>query len=353
MKIKKHESFEGILKMVRAGVAPMMVGPAGSGKTTIARQIAEELGVDFYYTGAVESAAQLKGFKDAHGNTVKMPFREAYEKGGVFLFDELDASDPQAIVAMHAALDNGYLDAPDGIIKQHPDFRYIAAGNTWGHGASLDYVGRNALDGATLDRYAVVEVNYDTELEKQLVEKLVGDTFLSWVSVIHQARQAIEELELRHILSTRAAINGAKLLNAEMSFDDVFNSVVLKGLNKDQATKLAAKVDKTLTEFEANTSDDALSGLRDKISNIEDISKQLKDRQKTLKQTLKDADKTSEDALSMIKAVAKEITEATEASGDLKRSIKMLEGNREAAEAVSEMASASLERLKKAKKPSA
>ena len=133
----------------------MMVGPAGSGKTTAAHEAAKALGIPFYFTGAIDSAYKLTGFIDAQGRTVRTAFREAFEHGGVFLFDEMDSSMPAALLAFNAALANGHADFPDGIIKRHPDFRAIAACNTFGGGANRQYVGRMQLDAASLDRFAI------------------------------------------------------------------------------------------------------------------------------------------------------------------------------------------------------
>ena len=52
-----------------------LVGPAGSGKTTMAENIAQELGLDFYFTGALMHEYKLTGFIDAHGTVVRTPFR--------------------------------------------------------------------------------------------------------------------------------------------------------------------------------------------------------------------------------------------------------------------------------------
>lgn len=267
----EHKALASILKMVEADVAPFMVGPSGSGKTSIARRVAEKLNLDFYFTGSIESAFQVKGFMDANGNLVRTPFRDAYEKGGLFLFDELDASDSQAIVSLHAALDNGVLDAPDGIIEKHPDFRYLAAGNTWGHGASLQYMGRNALDGATLDRYAIVEVDYDPQFEKELVKKLVGESFLSWVSVVHQARQVVYDLQMRHIVSTRAAVNGAKLLKAGFEHSEAFNRVVLKGMDQDLKVQFMKKMDEKIREIKDVEPSGMLERLNLQLEELQDL----------------------------------------------------------------------------------
>lgn len=233
----RHSAFDPVLKMVRAGVTPFLPGPSGCGKTTIAHQVAEAMDQPFYYTGALESAFQLRGFIDAQGHVVRTPFRDAYEKGGIFLFDELDASVPSAIISVHVALDNGVLDAPDGIIKRHPDFRYIAAANTFGHGATLDYIGRNAMDGATIDRYVFYPLDYDAKLEKKLVSERHPKQ-KSWVYIVQKSREASRELGIRQIISTRACLQGASLLDQGFSTADVFKMTVAKGMPDDDAFKI-------------------------------------------------------------------------------------------------------------------
>lgn len=235
--ILRHKDFESIFKIVKAEATPLLIGPSGCGKTTISRQVATKMDLPFYYTGAVNSAFQLRGFVDAYGHVVKTPFREAYENGGIFLFDELDASCPAAIVSLHSALDNGVMDAPEGIIKKHPDFHYIGAANTFGRGATLDNIGRNALDGATLDRYVFYPMGYDHDLETRIVAEKYPDQG-AWVYTVQKARQAARELMIPQIISTRACRDGAALL--EQGFDplDVFKMTVAKGLTVDDALKI-------------------------------------------------------------------------------------------------------------------
>ena len=90
------------------------------------------------------------------------------KNGGIFFLDEIDNSDPSALIVINSALANGYMAFPHETIDRHKDFRIIAAANTWGKGADLQYVGRNALDGATLDRFDNIFFDYDTKLERAL-----------------------------------------------------------------------------------------------------------------------------------------------------------------------------------------
>ncbi len=240
-----------------AGDAPLLVGPSGCGKTHICEQIATKMDLPFYYIGKVTSDFQLKGFTDAHGNTHKTNFRKAYENGGVFMLDEMDSSDPDALVSINPALDGEFLDAPDGMIERHKDFYFIGAANTWGAGATLDYIGRNALDGATLDRFAMFAMDYDEKIEREIVHDKYGGKQDGWVVTVQQARAAARELELPHIISMRASLRGAALLTQGMKIDKVFKARVLRGLSESNALALTHKIENNgkelLKVFEENS----------------------------------------------------------------------------------------------------
>ncbi|WP_186007918.1 AAA family ATPase [Rhizobium etli] len=120
------------------------VGPAGSGKSLIPEDIAEKLGLPFYYNGPLPSEYKLTGYKDAVGRYHATPFRKAFEHGGVYLFDEIDACSAQALVAFNTVLANGLCDFPDGIVRQHPNLGCLAAANNYGEGH--DHVRRARTD---------------------------------------------------------------------------------------------------------------------------------------------------------------------------------------------------------------
>jgi cobaltochelatase CobS len=222
------------LMATTAGVKPMLVGPAGSGKTTACRQVAKALGLAFHFTGSIDSPHHLTGYQDAAGNYHRTPFREAFEFGGVFLFDEIDGSDAGALVPFNAALDNRIASFPDcGFLEAHADYRPIAAANTFGRGASRDYVGRNQLDAATLNRFAVFNIDYDEALELA-----IGGND-EWTRHVQNVRAALEAEKIRHIVSPRASIDGAKLLAMGMDRATVADAVIWKGLDqtsRDRAT---------------------------------------------------------------------------------------------------------------------
>lgn len=234
-----HNMLEDVLLAVVAGASPMIVGPAGSGKTTLAEQICTILQRPFYMEARVTSEFKLLGFIDANGKVVRTQFREAYEHGGGFLFDEVDASDADAMTAFNAALANSTCPFPDGLVKRHKDFFAIAAGNTFGRGADRQYVGRNQLDAATLDRFTVFEVDYDEALEI----KLAGDA--EWTKRVQAVRHAVNVEKVRHIVSPRASITGAKLLAAGMDRAKVEEATIWKGLDATNRARVATRLGET------------------------------------------------------------------------------------------------------------
>jgi cobaltochelatase CobS len=237
-----HSKTEKLIRMLAAGSNVYLHGPAGSGKTTAAQKAATALGLDFYFAAKVESEYLLLGFKDARGETVRTQFREAYEHGGLFLFDELDGSSPQAVVALNAALANGICPFPDGTIKRHDNFKCIGAGNTVLGGASRMYVGRSQLDAASIDRFDFLVWGYDEQLERALA------TDQNWCAFVQAVRKTVMDRALNHLVTPRATIGGCKLLAAGFAWDEVADMVVYKGLDADTVSQI-----KSATRYSAPT----------------------------------------------------------------------------------------------------
>jgi len=206
-----------------------LTGPAGTGKTTAAKFVAKALGLEFRYTGAIDTQYALTGFVDAHGKIVSTEFRKAYVEGGTFLFDEVDGSSPNATLAFNAALANGHACFPDGNFERHKDCLIIAAANTWGLGATHDYVGRNKLDAAFLDRF----VFQDWPIDEALERATSGNT--AWFERVVSVRRKVTAMGLKGIMITpRATYFGAALLAAGVEQSEVEISTLRKGMTDEQ-----------------------------------------------------------------------------------------------------------------------
>jgi cobaltochelatase CobS len=215
----------------------LLVGPAGTGKTTAAENAAKALGLKFYpfSVGAQTSKTDISGYQDAHSRLVRSIFREAYEHGGIFLLDEVDAGNANVLTLLNSALSNGYFSFPDAVLAKHADFVCVAAGNTYGNGADRQYVGRNQLDAATLDRFITLDWDYDLKLEAR-----IGKSQPDWLGYIHKLRKAREKTGVRTVFSTRAIINGTDLLNAGWKRERVEQVVLWNRISRDDREKITA-----------------------------------------------------------------------------------------------------------------
>jgi cobaltochelatase CobS len=255
-----HKSFEALLRVVQARVPAYLVGPAGSGKSTAAKKVADALGLKFYSKSVClqSTESSLMGYMDANGNYVRSQLREAFEFGGVFLLDEIDAGSPHVLVVLNSLLANGRCAFPDGMIEAHPDFRLVAGANTFGGGASREFAGRQQLDAATLDRFAFMVWSYDKRLERiaaglnggrrEASEYEVNDAAGSedsneraerWLSRVFEVRKAVEKHSVRHMVTPRASIYGRALLDAGLSWKSVEDLLLKKGLPDDVWAKIS------------------------------------------------------------------------------------------------------------------
>lgn len=251
---KRHQIFDALRMAMAAKVNVFLVGPAGSGKTTVAKQVAHSLGLRFHFNGAIHSEYKLTGFRDAQGKVHRTAFREAFEHGGLYLFDEIDASQPAALLAFNAALANGMFDFPDRNVHAHSNFRCIAAANTWGKGATMDYVGRNALDAATMDRFAMLEMRYDASLERRMAHLASNDQIdlaEAWLELVQKARCLCHDHDFRHIISPRATQQGLSLMVGGITAEGATIMVLRRGMEDTSWGRIRPSIHPLIQKVEA------------------------------------------------------------------------------------------------------
>ena len=233
-----HEKFEELLEQVQLNEPIMLIGPAGSGKNVTVKQVADALGLHMYYTNNASNEFKLTGFIDAGGNYRETEFYKAFKYGGLFNLDEVDASDPTALIVINSALANGYMSFPHETINCHKDFRIVAAANTWGKGSDMQYVGRNALDGATLDRFDNIYMDYDRKLERNLYP---NDEVLKFM---WEFRDAVEKAKIQHIVSTRGIGKVYKKEINQFPVEQILRTNVVRNLGQDDVNTIIGNMTK-------------------------------------------------------------------------------------------------------------
>jgi len=246
---KAHPMLSDVLDWFSLDENVYLVGGAGTGKTTLAEQAAKALKMDFYAHGAIFESFQLFGFVDANGKYHNTPFYNACKGGGVCLFDELDSGYPAPLNSINQAIENGYVVFPNGetIIIDRNKTKFIGAANTIGLGATRQFVGRNPLDGAFLDRFKQVDIDYDLAIELSMSRaawlKGGGDEkdfsiAENWARTVIDFRATLEKRGIKAIVSTRATRGGAGVLAKGWPLDKVKHCELYKHLSADQKKQL-------------------------------------------------------------------------------------------------------------------
>jgi hypothetical protein len=248
---RQHERFPLLLQVLACGLNVLLVGPAGTGKTTAARKAAEALGLGFscLSVGPQTSKSDLLGFVDAGGTYRESLFVAAYRDGGVFLLDEIDAGNAGVLTVLNAALAGDVMATPVGMVARSPRFLTVAGANTYGQGASRQYVGRNQLDAATLDRFAVLDWPVDEGLEAAMIGVPAPAPALDvargglldpagWLGRVRAVRAAVEKQQVRAVVSPRATQAGVALLAAGVGRFWVEEMVLWRGMPADARARV-------------------------------------------------------------------------------------------------------------------
>jgi cobaltochelatase CobS len=238
-----HPQFPVLLKVLSArdpsGRVPnvWLAGPTATGKTTMAEKAAEALGLPFYMHGAMEMAHELLGFVDAGGTYHETQFVKCFRNGGVVLLDEIDSWESGATLALNAALANGQMSLPNAsMLKRHGDCIVIGAGNTWGNGATAEFMGRKKLDAAFLSRFPVkLQIDYDVALE----QAFTGNK--AWARRVQAARARARSVGLKHVIDPRHSLAGAALIAQGFSADEAAKLTYLAGLAPEQVEQVEGR----------------------------------------------------------------------------------------------------------------
>ena len=171
------------------------------------------------------------------------PAHDAIKYGGLLCFDEADASVPEAGVAFNGMTDDQpFYTFPCGQVDKHESFVAICCMNTYGNGASADYVGRFRQDAASMSRFVKVYIDYDARVEQRIAGKHVDVLQRVW-----DLREACTSLGIRHIVSTRMIDQARKARVAKVTRKCLDRDVLFAGLDDGAIKQVKAQMKQIAT----------------------------------------------------------------------------------------------------------
>jgi len=253
----KHKRFELCLDVLRLPEEHAekrwlwLYGPSGTGKTHMAKQMADELDLRFAAASCSPgmSTSELFGWllplgEDGAFTYVQATFIDFVTNGGVFLLDEFANLPADAGVQLNMMLGNleGWiaknLDAPHFAV--HMDFRLVVADNTRGAG-SVDGFVRNQQDGSTRSRFQFRRLGYDRDLE----ETLYGSDKV-WLDAVWGLREKVEKIGLREEVGSRTIAQGMAMratYGADKYPVELMLQLATEGWTDDDRAKVGIKGD--------------------------------------------------------------------------------------------------------------
>ena len=224
LKNLRHYKTDDLIETLKATGLAYLVGPAGTGKSTLAMDACAELfGVpkdDFKFNehfaqisfSPDTTSGEMVGRCDINGVFHRSEVVRVFAEGGLILFDEIDNADASMLVKLNTAIANGTFATPEGLVRKNKNTVIVCTANTYGTGPDAMYVGRTRLDAATLDRFvcSTIEVDYDVKLEKKLAHFLPEEKRTWLTNFVKKVRDEIKAKHFRRLCSTRFVINAVR-----------------------------------------------------------------------------------------------------------------------------------------------
>ena len=215
--VGRRREIELVVAALIADRHVVIEGPPGTGKSTLLRTVAHELGVGFEFVegNAELTPARLVGHFDparvmAEGYDADVfvdgPLASALRDGSLLYVEEINRVPEETLNVLITVMSEGELHVPRlGRLAAAPGFRLVAAMNPF------DAIGTARISGAVYDRVCRLAVDYQTATDEgqiTLREAGSGDLDPSWVAkVVNLVRLTRSHGDLRVGSSVRGAID--------------------------------------------------------------------------------------------------------------------------------------------------
>ncbi len=211
------------------GYPPHIVGPTGCGKTTLALQVARELGRPTVWINGDEQMTTtdlIGGYSEMESESVRdrfihnvmlakdrtkytwvdNPLTLACKYGYTLVYNEFSRAKPEANNVLLSVLEEKILELPtmfgeERYIKVHPDFNIIFTSN------SIEYAGVHRPQDALLDRMVDIYMDYyDFDTEVKIIQAHTGVSPSKAEKVVGAVRTIREKMPEPYKPGTRAEI---------------------------------------------------------------------------------------------------------------------------------------------------
>lgn len=221
------DELKNVILALELNIPCYVWGHKGSGKSELFEQIAARTGRGFMrvqHTVNTEEShiAGQWTVKDGHTVFELGPLPLAMINGWTYCADEYDFALPSVLSVYQAVLEGKALvikeaDAANRIIKPHPNFRFVATGNTNGSGDETGlYQGTNIQNSANYDRFGmVIHKQYMKKAAESLILQnrvgLVKEDADKMVEFAGLVREAYDGAKISDVVSPRTLIYAAKI----------------------------------------------------------------------------------------------------------------------------------------------